>query len=110
MSHSDGGFFLLKILYVSGKDSENYKLNGMQSKPVSSRKLLMIICNQVLQSFHVAVIRNYKINHISENIHLFFFNAVVAKMKDIFINSILLLFCPFRKKSDIFEKFSYEAE
>lgn len=39
-----------------------------------------------------------------------FFNAVVTEMKDIFINNVLPLFCPFRKKSDIFEKFSYETE
>lgn len=70
MSHSDKFFPLLKKI-VSGKHSENYKLKEVQSKLVLSRKSLMIICNQVLHSFHVTIIRNYKINHISENIRFF---------------------------------------
>lgn len=72
----------------------------------------MIIFNQVLQSFHLTVIRNYMLNHISEDIRLFYndFNAVVTKIKDNFINSILPLFCPFKEKFDFYEKLSSEAE
>lgn len=68
----------------------------------------MIIFNH----FHPTVIRNYKLNDISENIHLFYsdFNAVVTKMKDNFINSILPLFYAFKEKFDIYEKLSCEAE
>lgn len=72
----------------------------------------MVIVNQVLQSFHLTVIRKYKLNHISENIHLFYnyFNAVVTKMKDNFVNSILPLFCAFTEKFDIYGKLSCKAE
>lgn len=72
----------------------------------------MIIVNQVLQSFYLTVIRNYNLNNISENIHLFYndFNAIVTKTKDNFVNNILPLFYPFKEKFGIYEELSCEAE
>lgn len=66
---------------------------------ISNRKSAIIV-NQVLQSFHLTIIRSYKLNNISENINLFYnyFNAGVTKMKDKFINSILPFFYPFKEK------------
>lgn len=60
----------------------------------------MIIVNQVLQSFHLTIIRNYKLNNISENINPFYnyFNAGVTKMKDNFVSNILPFFYPFKEK------------